>query len=294
MLFVLYLCCLEHVCWSLFSAWRAQGCIIPKQLLSGNAAQYYLPPCPSLHSLNLYGSNSKKNSSSHSNNSSPRRDYWPNAYSASTDSSSRYTPKESCEDLWVERKEKSRVQVPLQSSKVDEKSEGSSSLQWMQQKPRSWDNLLSTRSFGGYGYGYGFMTSSTLKEPVLKGRFRSVSSYQLEKDKFSKNWGEDVSRTIPRSKVKEAHKSTENLMSPLNSTSSCFSCDCLSNSHKPLDACFFAKPKSTESLLAPRSLVAAPSDTSLVVREDRERRRSRGASIVDCLGGGRKDEMTHL
>nr|XP_027228534.1 probable serine/threonine-protein kinase drkD [Penaeus vannamei] len=110
--------------------------------------------------------------------------------------------------------------------------------QWQQRKPHSWDNLLSTRAFGGYGFGYGFI---------------------------------DI---------------------PLVELAGVRSC-------APLHTCLFSKPKSTESLLAPRSLHPAASDSSLAGDPQHTRRRSRAASLADCLGATRhsppdQDEMTHL
>ena len=181
--------------------------------------------------------------------------------------------------------------------------------QWQQQKPRSWDNLLSTRAFGGYGFGYGFIDTKAIEKGE---RVKSNSTYRLRDNKENisnelstsqkgdnDSWPKEKCSTMPRQKMKSVPISSENLVSPLDS-SSCFSCDCISLDPPPLDMCMFSKPKSTESLLAPRSLHPAASEISLASPEATlNRRRSRASSLADCLGGARhsppeKDQMTHL
>ena len=195
------------------------------------------------------------------------------------------------------------------------KSSSKNKHQWHQQKPRSWDNLLSTRAFGGYGFGYGFIdtVSSSTKSISYDGRVKSNSTHKLKDNKenlsssFSTkeksfdadNWAKDKCSTMPRQRIRNLPKNSDNIVSPLVDTSSCFSCDCLSLDPPPLDMCMFAKPKSTESLLASKSIMPTASETSLDSPENTQRRRSRASSLADCLGGTRhsppeKDEMTHL
>ncbi|KAK8734588.1 hypothetical protein OTU49_005889, partial [Cherax quadricarinatus] len=162
--------------------------------------------------------------------------------------------------------------------------------QWQQCKPRSWDNLLSTRGFGGYGFGYGFIDTIPPRGAGRGDKMHSYSTHRLrEDDKENMVRGGGGVRPAPRS--------SENLVSPLDG--SCFSCDCLNLDPAPLHTCLFSKPKSTESLLAPRSLHPAASDSSLAGESQHTRRRSRAASLADCLGATRhsppdRDEMTHL
>lgn len=182
---------------------------------------------------------------------------------------------------------------------------------WQQDKPKSWDNLLSTKSFGGYGFGYGFIdvNSSHTSCKVTQGA-RSVSTNRLNEDtdaieterKCSEVWtGTEGSRTVPRH-MKTAPppattSSSENLVTAGPDVSSCFSCDCMGLDHVPLETCVFSKPRSTESLLAP-TLHAAPSETSIVdttVTPTPHRRRSRTSSLANCLGKrSPPDQMTHL
>ena len=180
---------------------------------------------------------------------------------------------------------------------------------WEQEKPKSLDNLLSTRSFGGYGFGYGYIdiNASTKLTPRVKKDARSVSTYRLNDDsdpadnesKSVEVWtGDERSRTVPR-RIRNTAGSADNLVSPLD-MSSCFSCDCIGLDHLPLESCVFSKPKSTESLLVGPNITTAVSETSLVENIDlqaQQQRRSRTSSLADCLGGnkhGPNDQMTHL
>ncbi|KAK3868008.1 hypothetical protein Pcinc_026554 [Petrolisthes cinctipes] len=167
--------------------------------------------------------------------------------------------------------------------------------QWQQTKPRSWDNLLTTRGVGGYGFGYGFIDTIPPRGTGRAEKMRSVSTHRLRDDDKENVAVGGGSRT-----VRPATRSSENLVSPLDG--SCFSCDCLSIDPAPLHTCLFSKPKSTESLLAPRSLHPAASDCSLAGETHTPastRRRSRASSLADCLGASRhsppdSDQMTHL
>lgn len=269
------------------TAWRAQGYLIPKNLTIGTSSQPFLPPTQHRSSGDVAAqpssSTSSRRGSCSSRNNSPRRDWASNLPKGSAAAYRVAGGGYIHENPWVER---SKFASPL-PRRFGEEHLPATSREWIKEKPRSWDNLLSTKSFGGYGYGYGFIDTGPLKEAAQTNRVRSSSNYQLEKQE--KTWPEVGSRTIPRPKIKQSYKN-DSLVSPLNS-SSCFSCDCLSIDPLPLEACLFANPKSSESLIAPRALIAAPSDTCLVGRDDR--RRSRTTSLVDCLGGSRKD-MAHL
>ena len=180
---------------------------------------------------------------------------------------------------------------------------------WENEKPKSWDNLLSTRSFGGYGFGYGYIdiNSSSRIAPKVKKDARSVSTNRLNEDsdanvsegKTVEIWtGDERSRTVPR-RMRNTAGSADNLISPLD-ISSCFSCDCIGLDHMPLESCMFNKPKSSESLLTDPNMAPAASETSLADNVDTEipyRRRSRTSSLADCLGGNKhsqQDQMTHL
>lgn len=180
---------------------------------------------------------------------------------------------------------------------------------WQQDKPRSWDNLLSTKSFGGYGFGYSFIdiNAARPKSKVAPGA-RSVSTNRLNEDNDNPEsestsaevWtGVEGSRTVPR-RIRTTTNSADNLVSPPD-MSSCFSCDCIGIEHTPLETCtLINKPKSTESLLAGPSLHTAASATSLVETATTPtpyRRRSKTSSLADCLGGNHHsptDQLTHL
>ncbi|XP_018009622.1 uncharacterized protein LOC108667143 isoform X2 [Hyalella azteca] len=189
---------------------------------------------------------------------------------------------------------------------------------WQHAKPKSWDNLLSTKSFGGYGFGYSFIdiNSARAASKALPGA-RSVSTNRLNEDSAKTEpagsmvevWsGNEGSRTVPRHmKTTCANVSTtstggassaENLLSPPD-LSSCFSCDCMGLEHVPLETCMFSKPKSTESLLANPNLHSTASETSIpdtsLVTPTPQRRRSRTSSLAHCLGKrSPPDELTHL
>ena len=204
-------------------------------------------------------------------------------------------------------------------------SKGAEPTTWQQEKPKSWDNLLSTKSFGGYGFGYGFIDinngANRRSSKTSRKDTRSVSTNRLNDDleetsetvgcmKPTEAWAEmDRSRTVPRrikttTAVTTAATSADTLVSPVDM--SCFPCECIGIDHSPLEACMFSKPKSTESLISGPNIQSAASETSLAEHSANTsqqsslyRRRSRTSSLADCLGGGnkhssQKDQMTHL
>ena len=191
---------------------------------------------------------------------------------------------------------------------------------WEQDKPRSWDNLLSTKSYGGYGFGYGFIDVNTVR---ISGKGskdgKSISTHRLNEhsgdnpktESTADDWDDyEGCRTVPR-RLRPTTTSADNLLSPSVDASSCFSCDCIGLDHpSAIDGCMFNKPKSTESLLAGPNMMAAASETSLADHLQQQaqltpqqaaaaahRRRSRTSSFADCLGGNKpsnKEQMTHL
>lgn len=266
-----------------FSAWRAEGCLIPKHLVMAGSSNLFVSPSQA-HLRNKYkGSTLTTNHAGVFRNTSPKRSYW------SKIGSDQASGKQGNYRAKQDTNESLRIERSSLNSALQRRCDKSLPPQWTKQKPRSWDNLLATKSFNGYGL------MVPIKDGANADRLRSFSSYQLKKDDtYEKGWNESGCKTMPRSKIKQRHKSTETLVSPLSSSFSCFSCDCLSINSHPLETCLFLKPKSSESLLAPKALTTAPSDTSLVGRDDRNKRRSRTASLVDCLGGGKEDEISHV
>lgn len=201
---------------------------------------------------------------------------------------------EDCEDLWIPQNDVNSPKLCNTHSRYT--SYESRNLQ----KLKSWDNLLTTtKVYGGYGYGHGYtqVEPAPAKCSSISDRLRSFSSYQLEaNNSFSKGSIEERnSKTMPRSKSKQYRRSTENLVTP-QSTSSCFSCDCLTADQPSLDEWIFEEPKSNDDALRNVGLRNTHSNVCLVGGNHRDCREKRNrTSLVDCLKGNDiSDEVTHL
>ncbi|XP_050311833.1 uncharacterized protein LOC126747326 isoform X2 [Anthonomus grandis grandis] len=163
-------------------------------------------------------------------------------------------------------------------------------VQYNQNKPKSWDNLT-TKAFGGYGFGYGYFDASGNKcKQNTTPRNSQKSQYVRVQDKNGPQYTPHTQR-----RYFQPTKSTESLLSipkysNENLTDSSASCECLEAVSSPV-------PDGSESRFfqSPRPSVISPTDPNFgYYSAARRTSRQEGQQGSKSAGSASNSEATRL